>query len=354
MHSTGQASPSLLRASCHRTVCDVRHGARDVSRAQRWCDGGVPDSARSGPAYRADGAVWAGMVTLWFVWGSTYLAIAYVVEEMPTLLAIGMRYVTAAIILATFVAIRRGPAALKRPAAEIKRAGLEGVLLIGAGNGAVSLSENHVPSGVVAIIVAMMPMWVAVLRSLTGDRPSRLTLFGIAAGLSGVALIVFSGEQALAGGSSGTRTLWSLAVVLGTLGWASGSFFGPRIAARRDALVGTVWQMTIGGSVMATIGFLTGERTSSLAGASSRAWWALAFLVVIGSLVGQTTFTWLLGSGAPLSLVATYTYVNPVVALLLGAWFHHEGFDVKVLVGGAVVLSAVAIVARGEQLKRRA
>ena len=293
------------------------------------------------------------MVTLWFVWGSTYLGIAYVVQEMPTLLAIGMRYVTAALLLAVFLVIRRGPSALRRPRAEIQRAALEGVLLIGAGNGAVSLSESHVPSGVVAIIVAMMPMWVAVLRTITGDRPSAVTVWGIVIGMSGVALIVFSGERAISDGSASTRTWWSLAVVLGTLGWASGSFFGPRVVARRDPLVGTMWQMAIGGGFMATIGVITGERTTHVADASARAWWALAFLIVVGSLIGQTTFTWLLGSGAPLSLVATYTYVNPVVALLLGAWFHDEGFDAKVLLGGVVVLSAIAIVARGESLHRR-
>lgn len=292
------------------------------------------------------------MVALWFVWGSTYLGIAYVVEEMPTLLAIGMRYVTAAVLLAGFLVVRRGPSALRRPLPEIKRAALEGVLLIGAGNGAVSLSESHVPSGVVAIIVAMMPMWVAVLRTATGDRPSATTVVGILIGMSGVALIVFSGERAISDGSASTRTWWSLAVVLGTLGWASGSFFGPRIIGRRDPLVGTVWQMAIGGSMMATIGLLTGESPREAVDASAKAWWALAFLIVVGSLIGQTTFTWLLGSGAPLSLVATYTYVNPVVALLLGAWFHNEGFDPKIIFGGAVVLSAIAIVARGESRRQ--
>lgn len=305
------------------------------------------------PEYRADAAVWAGMVTLWFVWGSTYLAIAYVVEEMPTLLAIGMRYATAALLLACGLAARRGWAALLRPAPEIKRAALEGVLLIGAGNGAVSLSESHVPSGVVAIIVAMMPMWVAVLRTVTADRPSRMTVAGIATGLSGVALIVFSGERAISDGSSSTRTLWCAAVVLGTLGWASGSFFGPRIAPNRDPLIGTVWQMLVGGVLMAAIGLVSGDSPREVVGASPKAWWALAFLVVVGSLIGQTTFTWLLSSGAPLSLVATYTYVNPVIAVLLGAWFNGEGFHPKVLVGGAIVLSAVAIVSRGEASKRR-
>jgi len=303
------------------------------------------------PAHRVDGPVWAGIITLWFVWGSTYLAIANVVTEMPVLLSIGLRYLTAAVLLATFVAIRRGPRALLCPKKHWQRAALEGVLLIGAGNGSVCLSEQHVPSGVVAIIVSMMSVWVALLRARFSERPASRTLLGVLVGLAGVGLIVFSGEHTTTGGSALTRTLWSLAVVAGSLGWACGSFFGSRIAPQRDALVGTVWQMTVGGSLMLVVGLITGERVSHADQFSALAWWSLLYLVVIGSLVGQTSFTWLISSGAPLSLVATYSYVNPIVAVLLGVLFRSEPIDPKALMGGAIVLGAVAMVVRGESRK---
>ncbi|MBU6213275.1 MAG: EamA family transporter [Actinomycetales bacterium] len=294
--------------------------------------------------------VWTSLAILWVAWGSTYLAIAYMVAEMPLLLAIGLRYLASAVILGAYLTVRRGPRAVLRPAPEVKRGVFEGVLLIGAGNTGVCLAERHVPSGVVAMIVSMLSIWVALLRSRFANRPSATTLVGVAVGFGGVAAIVLSGSHAsniTSGG--GSVVLWSLAVVLGSLGWACGSFFGPRFSPTRDAVAGAFWQVLAGGALMTILGLLTGERVSDFADASPRAWWSVLYLVIVGSVIAQTAYAWLLSSGTSLSLIATYAYVNPVIAVALGVWFLSEHVTAAALLGGGLVLTAIALVTRGER-----
>lgn len=303
----------------------------------------------SGPAAPAT-LVWTSLAILWVAWGSTYLAIAYVVAEMPLLLAIGLRYLSAAAILGAYLMIRRGPRAVLRPAPEIRRGVFEGVLLIGAGNAGVCLAEKHVPSGVVAMIVSMLSIWVALLRARFATRPSAMTLVGVAVGFAGVAAIVLSGSSASSITSGGgNEVLWSLFVVFGSLGWACGSFFGPRFSAQRDAVAGAFWQVLSGGALMTLIGLLIGERFTEFSTASARAWWSLLFLVIVGSVIAQTAYAWLLSSGTSLSLIATYAYVNPVIAVALGIWFLSEHVTFVALLGGALVLTAITLVARGER-----
>lgn len=306
------------------------------------------ESGAPGPAAPAT-LVWTSLAILWVAWGSTYLAIAYVVAEMPLLLAIGLRYLSAALILGTYLVIRRGPRAVLRPAPEIRRGVFEGVLLIGAGNAGVCLAEKHVPSGVVAMIVSMLSIWVALLRARFSSRPSALTLTGVAVGFAGVAAIVLSGSSDSSITSGGNEVLWSLLVVFGSLGWACGSFFGPRFSAQRDAVAGAFWQVLSGGALMTILGLLIGERFSEFSTASARSWWSLLFLVIVGSVIAQTAYAWLLSSGTPISLIATYAYVNPVIAVLLGMWFLSEQVTITALVGGALVLAAITLVTRGER-----
>ena len=294
--------------------------------------------------------VWTSLAILWVAWGSTYLAIAYMVAEMPLLLAIGLRYLASAVILGAYLTLRRGPRALLRPGPEIKRGVFEGVLLIGAGNAGVCLAERHVPSGVVAMIVSMLSIWVALLRARFASRPSAMTLVGVAVGFGGVAAIVLSGSRAsnITSGT-GSVVLWSLTVVFGSLGWACGSFFGPRFSPTRDAVAGAFWQVLAGGTLMTVLGLLTGERVSGFAQASPRAWWSVLYLVIVGSVIAQTAYAWLLSSGTSLSLIATYAYVNPVIAVALGVWFLSEHVTAAALLGGGLVLAAIALVTRGER-----
>jgi drug/metabolite transporter (DMT)-like permease len=309
-------------------------------------------AASSEPSQQAasPALVWASLAILWVAWGSTYLAIAYMVAEMPLLLAIGIRYLGSAVILGLYLVLRRGWKGIARPTPEIKRGAFEGVLLIGGGNLGVCLAEKHVPSGVVAMIVSMLSIWVALLRARYSTRPGRMTLAGVAVGFAGVAAIVLSGSRASSiteGG--GSVVLWSLVVVAGSFAWACGSFFGPRFSPTRDAVAGAFWQVLAGGTAVSLVGLILGERPIQFADASARAWWSVLFLVIVGSVIAQTAYAWLLSSGTSLSLIATYAYVNPVIAVMLGVVFLSEHVTVSALAGGALVLVAITLVTRGER-----
>jgi drug/metabolite transporter (DMT)-like permease len=291
------------------------------------------------------------MWIVYVVWGSTYLAIAVAIESMPPLIALGTRFLAAVSVLAVFLAARRGPRALVVGWRELRGAMIVGALLLGVGMGVLTLAERYVPSGVAALIVAVMPLWVVILRAVTGDRPPLVTWLGVAIGMVGIIVLVAPGAHG-SGGDSAQRTLWSLAMLVSTACWAFGSFLQPRIAVPRDPLVLSLYEMLTGGVILTFVGLLRGERLQDMTEATARSWWGWAYLVVVGSLVAYTAFVWVVGH-APLSLVATYAYVNPVVAVLLGWWILGEPLTLGLLVGGAVVVVGVMLVVSAERLARR-
>jgi drug/metabolite transporter (DMT)-like permease len=294
-------------------------------------------------------AVWSALWVVYLVWGSTYLAIAVAVESMPPLVSLGTRFLTACSVLGVVLVVRRGPRALAVPWPELRGAVVVGALLLGVGIGVLTLAEQHVPSGVAALIVAVMPLWVVILRAVTGDGPPLVTWLGVAIGIAGVVVLVSPGSS---GDGSGGRTFWSLAMLVSTACWAFGSFLQPRIRTPRDPLLLSFYEMLTGGVALCSVGLLRGERLADMGSASTRSWWAWGYLVVVGSLVAYTAFVWLVGH-APLSLVSTYAYVNPVVAVLLGWWILHEPVTVGLLVGGAVVVVGVMLVVSAERMARR-
>jgi drug/metabolite transporter (DMT)-like permease len=307
-------------------------------------DAVVPDA----PASTA--AVWSALWVVYLIWGSTYLAIAVAIESMPPLLALGTRFLAAAALLALFLAVRRGPRTLRVSWPELRGAAVIGVLLLGAGIGFLTLAERYVPTGVAALLVAVVPLWVVLLRAGTGDRPHLVTWLGVAVGLAGVAVLVLPGDhvESVGGASDVQRTVWSLLIMLGSACWAIGSFLQPRITTPRDQLVLTTYEMLTGGVVLCLVGLARGERLGDFADATARSWTGWAYLVTFGSLLGYTAFVWLL-SHAPLSLVTTYAYVNPVVAVALGFLVLHEELTAGVLVGGAIVVAGVVLVVSGER-----
>ena len=294
-------------------------------------------------------AVWSALSVVYVVWGSTYLAIAVAVESMPPLVALGTRFLTACAVLGLVLVLRRGPRALAVPWPELRGAVIVGVLLLGVGMGVLTLAEQHVPSGVAALIVAIMPLWVVILRAVTGDRPPLVTWLGVAVGIAGVVVLVGPGAS---GSGSDQRLFWSLAMLGSTACWAFGSFLQPKIATPRDPLVLSFYEMLTGGVALLVVGLLRGEHVSDMANATARSWWGWGYLVVVGSLFAYTAFVWLVGH-APLSLVSTYAYVNPVVAVLLGWWILGEPITVGLLLGGAVVVVGVMLVVSAERTARR-
>ncbi|WP_328961833.1 EamA family transporter [Streptomyces virginiae] len=307
-------------------------------------DGEAAGSAAT-PLGGISGAVWAALALVYVVWGSTYLGIRIVVETMPPFLSAGARFITAGLLLAGVVACRYGTAALRATRAQLGSAVLVGLLLILGGNGGVVLAETSVPSGLAALLVAAVPMWVVVLRASTGDRPPRRTLAGVLVGLVGLGVLTGPGL------SGAVRLSGVLLVVAASVLWSLGSFTAPRLKLPANPFTGSAYQMCAGGIAAVVVGLLRGEhRGLDPAAFSTASWVALGYLTVVGSLVGFTAYVWLL-QAAPLSLVSTYAYVNPVVAVALGTLILDEALTWPIVVGGAIVVAAVGVIVTTERKK---
>ena len=289
---------------------------------------------------------WTALGLVYVVWGSTYLGIRYVVESLPPLLTASARFLLASVLLGGYLLVRRAPVPRPTRGQLLLAAGV-GVLLLCGGNGGVTLGQDAgLPSGLTALLVAGVPLWVVVLRGSTGDRPTRLTLLGVALGFVGLAVLLLPGAR------PADVTLLAVLLVLGSsLSWAVGSFTASRGSLPADPLLTTVVQMLGGAAGLAVLGVLRGEDLD-LSGAQTSSVVAFAYLVVFGSVVGFTAYSWLLGH-APISWVATYAYVNPVVAVALGAVVAGEAVTGTTVLGGGVTLLAVAVVVAEEGRRRR-
>ena len=308
---------------------------------------GAVTGTQAGGGLRVSGlGVWGPLIALWLIWGSTYLGIAVVIDSMPPMMANGLRFVAAALVLGTILALRSGPSSLRVTRAEFRSVAIMGVALLGVGIGTLSLAERYVPSGVAALLIAVMPLYVVLLRLRAGDRPNGLTIIGVAVGLAGLALMLLPGGTAPVAGSDGDVVLWSVALMLSTLCWAYFSWRSAAYTFPRNALVTTTYEMAVAGVALVLAGALRGERLD-LSGITAESWWAWAYLIA-ASISGYSAFTWLLGH-APLSLTSTYAYVNPVVAVLLGFVVLSEPITRDVVLGLTVVVGGVVLVVTGER-----
>jgi drug/metabolite transporter (DMT)-like permease len=277
--------------------------------------------------------IWIALATVYVIWGSTYLAIAITVEDLPPLLAVATRFVVAGGILAAFLAWRRRTA-LRVTRAELGGAALIGILLPGA-NAVLFFAERDVPTGLASLIIASVPLCVVLLRLLARERIPGIAVVGVLAGFAGVAVLLRPGGEAGAVGLG--------LCVVSSLMWAVGSFLSARLPLPRDPIAATSYEMLCGGFAMLPLGLLAvGELDPS---ARSGAAWL--YLVVFGSLVGYTAYVWLLAH-APLGTVATYAYVNPIVAIALGFAFRDEELTPQIVLGAAIVVASVAVVVRRE------
>ena len=305
----------------------------------------LPSSSRAGAAITAAPAwkVWAALGVVYVVWGSTYLAIRVMVETVPPLLGAGVRFAVAGGVMLAVLAFSRS---VRPTRAQLLSALLIGLLLPGA-NAVITVAEQEVPSSVAALLVASIPLWVIIIRRIAGESVSRAGIAAVLVGFAGVALLVRPGEQ------SGEATLLGLgACVFGAVMWASGSFASPRIRLPSDPLLSTGWQMLLGGLVITLAGLAAGEAPQvEIDTFSTRSLVALAYLIVFGSLFAFTTYVWLL-QNAPISRVATYAYVNPVVAIILGMLILDEVVTPVMFVGAAIIVFSVALVIRIENARR--
>ena len=287
--------------------------------------------------------VWLALWTVYIVWGSTYLAIRVSVETLPPLLAASVRFLVAGLLMAGVLLIKRGPRGIAISKRELVATTLVGSLLLLGGNGIVMLAERDVPSGLAALIIASTPLWVVLLRYLAREDIDRGTLIGVAIGFVGVGLLVAPGEK-----PDGASLVGMLALVLAALFWGTGSFLSKRLPLPSDPLTSTAWQMLLGGAVIGIAGGLRGEAAAiDVSRFSAASVMALAYLIVVGSLIAFTAYVWVL-QHAPISKVATYAYVNPVIAIFLGWLILSEEITPLVIAGAAVIVASVAFIVRRE------
>jgi len=290
--------------------------------------------------------VWAALLVVYVVWGSTYLGIKIVVETMPPLLSAGGRFLAAAGLLAAILAFRG--TSLRVTGRELGGAAAAGLLLLTLGVGVVHVAETRIDSSVAAMIAGTVPLQVILMRLAAGESPARATRLSTVAGLAGLGLVVAPG---LGEGSAAV----GLAVMIGaSVSWSTGSFLSGRLGLPSDPFVATVYEMAAGGTFLAVAALAAGEwgelDSGAFAAGSVAAW---LYLVVAGSLVGFTAYAWLLRV-APISLVVTHQYVNPLVAIALGMLVLGERPGVLALAGAALVIGSVYVAVRAEFPSRSA
>ena len=294
-----------------------------------------------------------GLGIMYIAWGTTYIGIAFTIETMPPLLSMSFRFVVASLVLFIFLGLRNGWDSLRLTRKEFTSAIFLGVLMLGAGLGTMALAEEVVPIGVASLIVAAMPIWTALFRTLDKDRPKLSSLFGIVAGLIGIAIIMLPGQTIARPDSGGQSvTLWMFIILFGNLCWSLGSFIAPRMQTPSNPLVLSTYEMAGAAVALFIAGMINQESISDFMDASIRSWGGWIYLVTVGSLIGYTVYTWLL-ENASITLVSTYAYVNPIVAVALGIIIFNETLTTNILIGGLIVIVSVAVVVAVESVKKQ-
>lgn len=285
---------------------------------------------------------------VYVIWGSTYLGIRFAVETIPPFLMAGVRYGVAGALILAWGRWRGYPRPERR---HWRTALVVGLLMVLGGNGLLSWSEQYVPSGLAALLVATVPIWLVAIAwaGPERERPGRLEAAGLGLGLVGVAVLILgSGARVGIGGASTGRVLAGAIVVLvASFLWALGSMYSRRVEQAEPPIQATGLTMASGGLLLVALGAVTGEAARlDVAGISARSWWALAYLVLFGSVIAFSAYAWLLRHVRP-AAVGTYAYVNPAVAVFLGWWLAGERLTPLMGLGMVGIVAAVVMVQRG-------
>ena len=299
--------------------------------------------------------VLAAFAAVYVIWGSTYLAIRFAIETLPPLLMAGARFLVSGAILYEWAMWRPGSGARTTlpSALEWGWGAVVGALLLLGGNGGVVWAEQRVPSGIVALIVAVVPIWMVLLDWWRpgGRRPTALVAAGLATGFVGLVVLIGLPGRGTGGGPPGGVNLASAGIaVLGSLSWAAGSIISKTPGRLpRSAVLATAIEMLAGGAFLLAFGLLAGEGARlALADVTLRSALAWTYLVLFGSLVGFTAYIWLLGHVSA-ARASTYAYVNPVVAVFLGWLLAGEPVTARTLVGAAIIVGAVVLITVGKK-----
>jgi drug/metabolite transporter (DMT)-like permease len=285
----------------------------------------------------------AAFAAVYILWGSTYLAIKYVIETLPALISTGARFLMAG---ATLFLVGRFSKNYERPTFTQWRASfVVGTLLFLGGTGGVVIAEHYITSSLAALLVAIEPIWIVLLSWLwlKGPRPNLKVALGLLLGFIGVYLLI--GGNSISYLGKGTNQLFgTMLVIAAAFCWAMGSIYGLRATVSKSPILAAGMQMLAGGSMLLLAGTLMGEWAGfKFAAVSQTSWLGLAYLLVFGSLIAFTAYSWLLKNAHP-ALVATYAYVNPVIAVILGWAIAGESFTSQMSIGAGVIVGSVVLI----------
>ena len=287
-------------------------------------------------------SVMVSLGIIYFVWASTYVGTAFVVEEVDPYTGSGFRFMTAGMLIILFVIITKGTRALKINKKQLINAMFIGFILIGLASPLLGVSAQHISSGLIALLVAMTPIFIAILRFIFGDIPSLKTILGIVVGFGGVIIVLVIPTV--------ENNLFIIICLISNVIWAIGSFWSQRIELPESPLTTAAIQTFFGGICAILIGIFRGEDTSTFFNASeSETWIAFLYISVMGA-IAYSAYAFLLVN-TPISLVATHAFVNPIVALFLGNLLRNEKISTSIIVSGTVVVCGIALVVLGEKRK---
>ena len=284
--------------------------------------------------------------SVYLIWGSTYLAIKFAIETIPPFLMAGVRFLISGVILYGWARMKGAPAPSR---IHWKSAAVVGVLLLLGGNGGVVWAEQRVASGVAALIVAIVPVWIALMewKSPGGKKPGWQVSAGLAAGTTGLLLLASPGATL----GEHVDLIGAAVLVFATLCWATGSIKAKHSPLPESPLLTTGMEMLMGGTALVLAGIGTGELGQvNFSGMSDKSLLALLYLTTFGSLVGFTAYIWLLRVGSP-TRAATYAYVNPVVAVFLGWLLAGEAITMRTILATLVIVGGVVLITSARSRK---
>ena len=291
--------------------------------------------------------LWSALLSVYFLWGSTYLFIHFMTERMPPLYMASMRYIVAGTILYGYARLTGTPRATR---VEWRSAAIVGVLLLTVANGCLTVGLQYIPTGVAALLGGLLPVFLLTLNwaSFAKKRPSNLALAGLVVGLIGIYFLIKPDKLQTENGLH-ANLIGAGLVTFGNFAWAIGTLLAPRVSLPKIGTMSTGLQMLVGGFVLLIVSLFTEPVTPwSILDAPTKAIGAMTYLVIFGSIIGFSSYAWL-ARNAPPQLLSTYAFVNPVVAMLLGVTFAGEIFSSQSLIGALVALAGVVLITLGRK-----
>ncbi len=298
------------------------------------------------PLAHSSFTIWSAMTSVYIIWGSTYLAIRFAIETIPPFLMAGTRFLIAGGILYLIRKLLRDKAPSRN---EWRSAILIGTFLLVGGNGGVVWAQQYVVSGMTALLVGTAPLWMVLIDLLhpSGHRPNRWAVFGLFLGFIGISFLI--GQDQLFHGGANIDLIGAFVLIVASFSWAIGSLYSRQASLPSSPLLWTAMEMLAGGAGLFLLGILTGELPElNLSGITFRSLAGFTYLILFGSWVGLTSYTWLLRN-APTPLVSTYAYVNPVVAVLLGHLIAGESITVYTVIAATIIIGSVALISISQQ-----